>query len=302
MITTANAPALLLPGLRKVFGAPAKVEEEWKKIFTTYQSKMAYERDIMMSYLSPAGIKDEGQAVQSGDMGQRYTSYYYHKTVAQSFTITEEALEDNLYSSDFTRGAESLRNSLATAKDMLAANIFNNAFDPNYEWGDGQALCSDSHPMDNGSFSNVLTSAGTYVDFSEAALEEMIIKIEKFRRQNGMFTNSKPDLLIIPTELMFAARRIMESEFQPDTANNGINPLHGNRYFKRGVVVNRYITNGSSFFVVTNVADGFKHFQRSGFKTSSYVDGETDNIRFKAKERYSFGVSDPQAVIGSQGV
>ena len=296
-INTNQIAALLRPGLKAVFGQLPLYPEQWKEIFTTYQSDKYQEIDVEMRYLGAADIKAEGSPYAVDTMGQRTVTNYIHKRIGLSFTITKEAMEDNLYQSQFPQQAVSLRNSLRSTKNILGADILNNAFNAAYPIGDGQSLCSANHPIDGGVFANALIPA----DLALASLENMIIQIQQTPMVSGMLAQIMPKKMIIPPQLQFTASVLLNTKLKPDTLNNDINPIYHNNYIPQGYVVNQYLTNPKSWFVITDCPNGLKHFQRTPVETDTYVDFPTDNIMAKAGERYSFGVSDPRAIFGSKG-
>jgi hypothetical protein len=299
MINTGQIAELLRPGLKAVFGEYPTYPEQWTEIFKTYKSDKYQEIDVEMKYLGAADIKPEGQPIASDSMGQRVITNYIHKSVGLSFTITKEAVEDNLYQTQFPQQAVSLRNSLRVTKNILGANILNNAFNPLYPIGDGQSVCSTSHPIDGGTFSNRLTES---VDFSEAGIEQAIIDIQKFPMQSGILAQTMAKKLIVPRELQFEASVLLNSQFRTGTANNDINAIYHNDYMPDGYRVNQYLTDPAAWFIITDAPDGMKHFQRTPVQTDTYVDYPTDNVMAKASERYSFGVSNPRGIFGSPGV
>jgi hypothetical protein len=296
-INTNQIAALLRPGLKAVFGQLPLYPEQWKEIFTTYQSDKYQEIDVEMKYLGAADIKPEGSPYAVDTMGQRTVTNYIHKRVGLSFTITKEAMEDNLYQSQFPQQAVSLRNSLRSTKNILGANVLNNAFNTAYPIGDGQSMCSTDHPIDGGTFSNTLGA----VDLSLGALENMIIQIQKTPMASGMLAQIMPKKLIVAPENQFAASVILNTKAVPGRANNDINPIYESNYIPQGYVVNQYLTKPKAWFVITDCPNGLKHFQRTPVETDTYVDFPTDNIMAKAGERYSFGISDPRAIFGSAG-
>jgi len=224
MINTNQIAALLAPGLNAVFGDYAIYPEQWKDIFKTTKSNKFQETDVEMRYLGAAAIKDEGAAIASDNgMGQRITTNYIHKTVGLSFSITEEALDDDLYSSEFPKKAVSLKNSLSTTKNILGANILNNAFNPANLIGDGQSLCSTAHPIDGGTYSNM---SDPQIDMTEAGIEDAIINIQKFKSQSGLLAQTKAVKLILPSSLQFDATRLLKSTFRTGTGNNDINAIY----------------------------------------------------------------------------
>jgi len=301
MINTGQIAQLLRPGLKAVFGQYPTYPEQWTEIFKTYQSDKYQEIEVEMKYLGAADIKPEGQPIATDSMGQRIVTNYIHKRVGLSFTITKEAVEDNLYQSQFPQQAVSLRNSLRITKNILGANVLNNAFNAAYPIGDGQSVCSTTHPIDGGVFSNSLAGGAT-VDFSEAGVEQAIIQIQKFPMQSGILSQTMAKKLILPRELQFAASRLLNSAFRVDVANNDINALYHNDYIPDGYKINQFLTSATSWFIITDAEDGLKHFQRTAVETDTYVDYPTDNVMAKATERYSFGVSNPRGIFGSPGV
>jgi hypothetical protein len=300
MINTGQIAQLLRPGLKAVFGQYPTYPEQWTEIFKTYQSDKYQEIEVEMKYLGAADIKPEGQPIATDSMGQRIVTNYIHKRVGLSFTITKEAVEDNLYQNQFPQQAISLRNSLRITKNILGANILNNAFNAAYPIGDGQAVCSANHPIDGGVFSNTLAGNAS-VDFSEAGVEQAIILIQKFPMQSGILSQTMAKKMILPRELQFSASRLLNSAFRVDVANNDINALYHNDYIPDGYRINQFLTSPTAWFVLTDAEDGLKHFQRTPVETDTYVDYPTDNVMAKATERYSFGISNPRAIFGSPG-
>lgn len=302
MINTGQIAQMLRPGLKAVFGQYPQYPEQWTEIFKTYQSDKFQEIDVEMKYLGAADIKPEGQPIATDSMGQRIVTNYIHKTVGLSFTLTQEAIEDNLYQNDFPQQAISLRNSLRITKNILGANVLNNAFNPAYAIGDGQSVCSTTHPIDGGTFSNSFVVGGATVDFSEAGLEQAIILIQQFPMQSGIISQTMPRKIIVPRSLQFAASRLLNSSFRVDVANNDINALYHNDYIPEGYKVNQFLTSNNAWFILTDAPDGLKHFQRTPVSTDTYVDYPTSNVMCKAMERYSFGVSNSRGIFGSPGV
>ncbi len=296
-INTAQISELLHPGLNAAFGQYNTYPDQWKEIFKTYQSNKCQEIDVEMKYLGAADFKAEGAPYAVDTMGQRIITNYIHKRVGLSFVITKEAIEDNLYQNQFPQQSVSLRNSLRVTKNILGANVLNNAFNAAYLIGDGQSLCSAAHPIDGGVFSNT----GTAAALAEGPLELAIGVIQKFPMQSGILAQTMARKLIIPAELQFAAARILKSTLRVDTGNNDINAIYQGDYFPEGYKVNQFLTAAKSWFIITDAPDGFKHFQRTPVETDVYVEPQTDNILAKAGERYSFGVSNPRAVYGNPG-
>lgn len=302
MINTGQISQLLRPGLKAIFGQMSMYPEQWTEIFKTYQSDKYQEIDLEVKYLGAADFKPEGQPIATDSMGQRIVTNYIHKRVGLSFSITKEAMEDNLYQTQFPQQAMSLRNSLRITKNILGANVLNNAFNPANPIGDGQPLCSLAHPIDGGTFSNTFASGSATVDFSEAGVEQAIMLIQAFPMQSGILSQTMPTKMILPRQLQFAASRLLNSAYRTDTANNDINAIYHNDYIPKGYKINQFLTSASAWFILTDAEDGFKHFQRTPVETDTYVDYATDNIQAKASERYSLGVSNCRAAFGAPGV
>ncbi len=300
MINTGQIAQLLRPGLKSVFGMMPAYPEQWTEIFKTYQSDKYQEIDVEMKYLGAADFKAEGSPIATDSMGQRIVTNYIHKTVGLSFAITQEAIQDNLYQSQFPQQAVSLKNSLRFTKNVLAANILNNAFDPAYPLGDGQPLCSVSHPIDGGVYSNKI-GGDVPIDFSEAGIEAGIILIQQFPMQSGILSQTMPVKIVVPRDLQFTAVRQLESTFRVDTANNDVNAIYNRSYIPKGYSVNQFLNSAVAWFITTDADNGLKHFQRTPVETDTYVDFPTGNVMAKALERYSFGVSNVRAIAGSAG-
>jgi hypothetical protein len=231
-------------------------------------------------------------------MGVRIVTNYTHKTVGLSFTITKEAIQDNLYKSQFPQQAVALRNSLRVTKNILGANILNNAFNPAAPTGDGQPVCSTAHPIDGGTFSNTQAVPAA---FGEGSLEDAIIAIQQFPMQSGILAQTLPRKLSLPPALQFTASRLLNSTFRVNTANNDINALYHNDYIPEGYRINQYLTSPTAWFIITDAPDGLKHYQRSPVETDTYVDFPTNNVMAQATERYSFGISNVRGIFGSPG-
>jgi hypothetical protein len=289
---------LLKPGLKTIVGQYPTYPDEWTEIYTSYTSDKAQEVDMEMKYLGLASIKGEGQPVSSDSMGERIVTSYLHKTISLSFSITKEAMEDNLYKSQFPMQAVSLNKSLRTTKNVLGANVLNNAFNANYPTGDGQPICSVNHPIDGGVFANTLAVPTA---FSQAALQQLLIVMQKMPMQSGILAQTKAQKLIIPPELQFEASVVLNSTFQPATANNAINPINYNSYIPKGYKVNNFLTNPTAYFILTDAPDGFKHFQRRPIETDTYADYMTEIVQCKATERYSMGITNTRACVGNIG-
>lgn len=298
MINTGAIAQLLRPGLKSITGQLPLYPEEWTEIFKTYTSDKYQEIDVEMKYLGNAVIKPEGQPVSSDTMGQRIVTSYVHKRIALSFTITQEALEDDLYKTQFPMQAVSLRASLRSTKNILGANILNNAFNANYPTGDGQPICSLNHPIDGGVFANKLAVPAA---FGEASVENMILLAQKMPMQSGILAQVMPRKLIVAPGNQFEAAVLTKSTFKTDSANNDINAIYHGDYLPEGYRVNHYLTSPTAFFILTDAPDGFKHFQRTPVESDTYADYMTSNIMCKIGERYSMGVTNTRAVVGTEG-
>jgi hypothetical protein len=288
----------LVPGLHGLFGLSyARYTDEHKDIFEIQTSDRAYEEETLLSGFGAAPVKQEGSTVAYDEAAEVWTARYTHETIALAFSITEEAIEDNLYDKLSARYTKALARSMAYTKQVKAANVLNNAFNSSYAGGDGQQLCSTSHPLaGGGTLSNTLA---THADLSETALEAMTISIAGFVDERGIPIALTPQKLIIPTALVFVARRILESPNRVGTADNDINVLNRQNTIPGGFSVNHFLTSTSAYWLKTDASDGLKMFQRVPLKTSSDGDFETGNLRFRARERYSFGWSDPRGIYGS---
>ena len=301
MITSNQIAQLLRPGLKAVVGQYPAYPEQWTEIYKTYKSDKYQEIEVEMKYLGAADIKLEGAPISTDTMGERVITSYTHKRVGLSFTITKEAIEDDLYKSQFPMQAVSLKKSLIVTKNILGANLLNNAFNPAAPIGDGQPVCSTAHPIDGGTFANAFGAGIPPVDFSEAALEQALILIQKFPMQSGILSATMAKKLVIPRELQFSAARLLDSKFRVATANNDINAMYHNDYIPEGYRVNQYLTSPTAYFICTDAEDGLKHYERTPVQTDTYVDFMTDNVMAKATERYSFGITNPRAIFGSPG-
>lgn len=300
-INTDQIASLLRPGLAAICGQYPTYPEQWTEIFKTYQSDKYQEIEVEMKFLGAADIKPEGSPIATDTMGQRIITNYIHKTVGLGFVITKEAIQDNLYKAQFPMQAVSLRDSLRITKNILGANVLNNAFNTAYPIGDGTPVCAPNHPIDGGFFSNVLQAPAT-VDFSEAGVEQAIIQIQKFPMQSGILAQTMARKMVLPRELQFAASRLLNSAFRVDVANNDINALYHNDYIPEGYKINQFLISPTAWFVITDSPDGLKHYQRSPVETDTYVDYPTRNVMASATERYSFGVTNPRCILGSAGV
>jgi len=292
----------LEPGLNALFGLEYnRYDNEHAEIFNTETSDRAFEEEVMLSGFGTAANKAEGAMVTFDQASEVYTSRYTHNTVALAFAITEEAIEDNLYDRLAGRYTRALARSMAQSKQITAANVLNNAFDTggSFNGGDGKALCTTDHPLANGgSFRNELTTAA---DLSETSLEQSLIDIAAFVDERGLKIALQGRRLIIPKELQFTAERIMKSPQRVGTADNDINAMANMGMIPEGYRINHFLNDTDAFFIMTDAPNGLKHFVRSPIKTAIEGDFDTGNVRFKARERYSFGFSDPRGIFGSPG-
>ena len=290
----------LLPGLNALFGLEyAKYGEEHKEIFENETSDRSFEEETKLSGFGSAPTKSEGSAIEYDNAQEAFTARYTHETVAMGFAITEEAIEDNLYDSLSSRYTKALARAMAYTKQVKAATILNNAFAAGTTYGDGVALCATNHPLvSGGTNSNTPTVAS---DLNETSLEAAIIQIGGWTDERGLKIAAQPKKLIIPTNLQFVATRLLETEGRVTTADNDLNAIRSNGTIPGGYAVNHYLTDTDAWFLMTDVPNGLKHFTRSPMATSMDADFDTGNSRYKARERYSFGVSDPLGIFGSAG-
>ena len=289
----------LEPGLNALFGLEYnRYENQHAEIFTTETSDRAFEEEVMLSGFANASVKPEGSAVTFDNAQETYTSRYQHETVALAFSITEEAIEDNLYDRLSSRYTKALARSMANTKQVKAANVLNRAFNSSFAGGDGKELCATDHPTIFGTVKNELS---TSADLSETSLEQALIDINAFTDERGLKVAARGVKMIIPSDLQFTAERIMNSANRVGTADNDINALKSMGMIPQGYSVNNYLTDSDAFFIITAVPNGLKYFERSPIKTSMEGDFDTGNVRYKARERYSFGFSDFRGIFGSPG-
>ena len=291
----------LLPGLNALFGLEyAKYGEEHKEIYETESSDRSFEEETKLSGLSAAPVKDEGAAITYDNAQETWTARYVHETIAMGFSITEEAIEDNLYDSLSARYTQALARARAYTKQVKGAYVLNNAFTGSgVTYGDGKVLCATDHPLVSGG-SNSNTPA-VAADLNETSLEAAIIQISGWTDERGLLIAAKPRKLVIPPNLQFVATRLLETEGRVGTADNDINAMRNNGSIPEGYTVNHYLTDTDAWFLMTDVPNGLKHFVRTPMSTSMDADFDTGNSRYKARERYSFGVSDPLGIFGSPG-
>ena len=298
-ISRAQLAKELEPGLNALFGLEYdRYENEHAEIFDEESSDRAFEEEVMLGGFSTAPVKSEGAAVNFDDAQETYTARYTHETIALAFSITEEAIEDNLYDRLASRYTKALARSMAQTKQIKAASILNNAFSTGSPIGDGAALCSAAHPSLSGNQRNLLSTAA---DLNETSLEQMLIDIAGFTDERGLKVAVRGMKLIIPKELQFIAERVMNSNLRSGTADNDANAMRNMGMLPEGASVNHFLTDTDAFFIKTDAPNGFKLFNRSPIKTAMEGDFDTGNMRFKARERYSFGVSDWRCVFGTPG-
>ena len=289
----------LEPGLNALFGLEYKnYTDEHTQIFDIENSDRAFEEEVMLSGFANASVKPEGSSVNYDTAQESFTARYTHETLALAFSITEEAIEDNLYDRLASRYTKALARSMANAKQVKAANVLNNAFSSSFTGGDGVELCSAVHPTIAGTFSNELA---TSADLNETSLEQSLIDIAAMTDERGLKIAAKGVKMIIPSALQFTAERLMKSQGRVGTADNDINAVVNMGMIPQGYVVNHYLTDTDAFFIKTDVPNGLKMFVRAPVKTAMEGDFESGNVRYKARERYSFGFSDPRGIFGSPG-
>ena len=290
----------LLPGLNALFGLEyARYGEEHKEIFDTETSERSFEEETKLSGFSAAPVKNEGSAIAYDNAQEVFTARYNHETIALGFSITEEAIEDNLYDSLSSRYTKALARAMAYTKQTKAASVLNNGFDSDYPGGDGQPLFSASHPTVSGSTNSNIPA--TAADLNETSLEAAVIQIAAWTDERGLLIAAKPRKLVVPPSLMFVATRLLETELRVSTADNDINALKSNGSIPEGYTVNHFLTDNDAWFLTTDVPNGLKHFVRTPMSTGMDGDFDTGNVRYKARERYSFGWSDPLGMYGSEG-
>jgi len=290
----------LLPGLNALFGLEyARYGEEHKEIYETETSERSFEEETKLSGFGAAPVKSEGAAIAYDNAQEAWTARYTHETIAMGFSITEEAVEDNLYDSLSARYTKGLARGMAYTKQVKGAYVLNNAFTGGPTYGDGVVLCSTAHPLVNGATNSNRPATG--VDLNETALENAVIQIAAWTDERGLLIAAKPKKLIIPPALMFVATRLLETNLRVGTTDNDINAIKNNGSVPEGYTVNHFLTDTNAWFLTTDVPNGLKHFVRTPMSTGMDGDFDTGNVRYKARERYSFGVSDPLGIYGSPG-
>ena len=290
----------LLPGLNALFGLEySRYGEEHKEIFETETSERSFEEETKLSGFSAAPVKNEGSAIAYDNAQEVFTARYNHETIALGFSLTEEAIEDNLYDSLSSRYTKALARAMAYTKQTKAAAVLNNGFDTDYPGGDGQPLFSASHPLVSGGTNSNIPS--TPADLNETSLEAAVIQIAAWTDERGLLIAAKPRKLVVPPSLQFVATRLLETELRVSTADNDINALKSNGSIPEGYTINHFLTDTDAWFLTTDVPNGLKHFVRTPMSTNMDGDFDTGNVRYKARERYSFGWSDPLGMYGSEG-
>ena len=298
-ISRAQLTKQLEPGLNALFGLEySRYENQHAEIFEQESSDRAFEEEVMLSGFANASTKGEGSAITYDSANETFTARYTHETIALAFAITEEAIEDNLYDRLASRYTKALARSMAQTKQVKAANVLNNAFSSAFPGGDGKALLATDHPTIAGSFSNTLSTAA---DLNETSLEQSLIDINAFTDERGLKIAARGVKMIIPSELQFTAERLMKSAQRVGTADNDINAINNMGMIPQGYTVNNFLTDTDAFFIKTDVPNGMKYFVRAPIKTAMEGDFDTGNVRYKARERYSFGFSDPRGMFGSPG-
>tara|TARA_R110000796_G_scaffold89989_3_gene193653 strand:+ start:226 stop:1134 length:909 start_codon:yes stop_codon:yes gene_type:complete len=299
-ISRAQLSKELEPGLNALFGMEySRYENEHAEIFETESSDRAFEEEVLIVGFGNADVKTEGQGVDYDQASEGFTARYTHETVALAFALTEEAVEDNLYDRLGARYTKALARSMAHTKQVKAANVLNNAFSSSFTGGDGVALVSTAHPLAGGG--TLSNRPSTYVDLNETSLEQSLISISTYVDDRNMTLALQGTKLIVPPQLQFVADRLLETPGRVATADNDINAVKNMGLLPQGYAVNHFLTDTDAWYVLTDCPDGFKHFERSAISTSMEGDFDTGNVRYKARERYSFGWSNPRAVYASQG-
>jgi hypothetical protein len=290
----------LLPGLNALFGMEySRYGEEHKEIYESETSERSFEEETKLSGFSAAPVKNEGSAIAYDNAQEAWSTRYTHETIALGFSITEEAIEDNLYDSLSSRYTKSLARAMAYTKQVKAAAVLNNGFSASYPGGDGVSLFNASHPLISGGVNS--NTPSTQVDLNETSLEAAVIQIAAWTDERGLLIAAKPKKMIVPPNLMFVAKRLLDTELRVSTADNDINAIKQMGAIPEGYAVNHFLTDTNAWFLTTDVPNGLKHFVRTPLSNSMDGDFDTGNVRYKARERYSFGWSDPLGMWGSSG-
>lgn len=303
MINTTAIQSLLRPGLAAVFGDYPQYPAQWSEFFETHTSDKAVEIEVEVKLLGLASIRAEGASTNYDTMGQRYTTNYVNRYVSIGFIITRAAIKDNLYKSAFPVQTKAMRNSMMQAKENLGAAILNNGFNTAFPIGDGKPVYAANHPLDNGTGVNTFGTGASYTvtDLNETSLQSAIVLIQQYRDLAGLRVMTKPQKMIVPPQLQWTAERLLSSAFRTDTGNNDVSAIYNTKAIPQGYRVNQYLTSNSNWFIMTDAPDGFKHYEREALETDVYTDFDTDNVKAKALERYSFGVSNWRSTFGAEG-
>jgi hypothetical protein len=290
----------LLPGLNALFGLEyARYGEEHKEIYETETSERSFEEETKLSGFSAAPVKNEGSAIRYDNAQEAWTARYNHETIALGFSLTEEAIEDNLYDSLSARYTKGLARAMAYTKQVKAAAVINNGFSASYPGGDGVALFSTAHPLVSGGTNS--NTPATAADLNETSLENAVIQIAAWTDERDLLIAAKPRKLIVPSALQFVATRLLETELRVGTNDNDINAIKNNGAIPEGYTINHFLTDTNGWYLTTDVPNGMKHFVRTPLQNSMDGDFDTGNVRYKSRERYSFGWSDPLGIFGSPG-
>ena len=290
----------LLPGLNALFGLEyATYGQEHKEVYETETSERSFEEETKLSGFSAAPVKNEGSAIAYDNAQEAWTARYNHETIALGFSLTEEAIEDNLYDSLSARYTKSLARAMAYTKQVKAAAVLNNGFDSNYKGGDSVALFSASHPLVSGGVNSNIPS--TPADLNETSLENAVIQIAAWTDERGLLIAAKPKKLVVPPALQFVSTRLLQTKLRTGTTDNDINAIESNGSIPEGYCINHFLTDTNAWFLTTDVPNGMKHFVRTPLANSMDGDFDTGNVRYKSRERYSFGWSDPLGMYGSAG-
>ena len=290
----------LLPGLNALFGLEyARYGEEHKELYEIESSERSFEEETKLSGFSAAPVKNEGGAISYDNAQEAWTTRYSHETIALGFSITEEAIEDNLYDSLSARYTKALARAMAYTKQVKGASVLNNGFSSSYTGGDGQSLFSTAHPLVSGGTNS--NTFSTEADLNETSLEAAVIQIAAWTDERGLLIAAKPKKLVVPPSLMFVATRLLETKLRVGTTNNDISAINNNGTIPDGYTVNHFLTDVNAWFLLTDVPNGMKMFERTPLQNSMDGDFDTGNVRYKSRERYSFGWSDPLGAFGSSG-
>ena len=299
-ISRAQLAKELEPGLNALFGMEyARYDNESAEIYDTESSERAFEEEVMLSGFGAAPVKGEGSAVSFDDAQEAYTARYTHETIALAFSITEEAIEDNLYDRLASRYTKALARSMANTKQVKGAATLNNAFDSSFTGGDGKELCATDHPLVSGN--TLRNEPSTAADLNETSLENALIDIAAFVDERGLKVSVRGTKLVVPAALQFVSDRLLESSLRPGSADNDVNAVKNMGMLPQGYTVNHYLTDTDAWFIKTDAPRGFIHFERMPMSSKMEGDFDTGNVRYKARERYSYGYSDPRCVFGSPG-